>query len=125
MAEEKNATIKSTFLGIEDHGFFTFYLTLDYGGSGQGAGGYVLDVSVDSKNQPTDARLVKSLRIIERILKIVGVEEWEQLPGRYIKVKADHNRVYAIQNILGGEWLDFDEYFEGVKNDQNKTEPIL
>jgi len=116
MIEEKNATIKSTFLGIEDHGFFTFYLHLDYGGSGQGAGGYVLDVSADNKNQSTDAKLAKSLRIIEKILKIVGVEEWEQLPGRYIKVKADHNRVYAVQNILGGEWLDFDEYFEGVKN---------
>lgn len=117
MIEEKNAKINHTFLGFEDHGFFTLYLHLDYGGSGQGAGGFILNVSSDSKNQPTDARLVRLFKIIEKILKIVGVEEWEKLPGKHIKVKADYSKVYAIQNILGGEWLDFNEYFEGVKKD--------
>ena len=100
MAEEKNATIKSTFLGIEDHGLFTFYLILDYGNSGQGAGGYVLSG--------------KSFEIIRKILEIVKVDEWEELPGKHIKVKATHDRVCAIQNILGGEWLDFKEYFKEI-----------
>ena len=115
MIEEKNASIKSTFLGIEDHGFFTFYLYLDYGNSGQAAGGYVLDVpgSPDTDNHK---KLARSLKIIEEILKVVGVEEWEKLPGKFMKVKADRGNVYAIQNVLGGEWLNFDEYFKaGVR----------
>lgn len=99
--EEKNARIEKTFLGIEDHDLFTFYLTLDYGNSGQGAGGYVLSG--------------KSFEIIRKILEIVKVDEWEELPGKHIKVKATHDKVYAIQNVLGGEWLDFEKYFEEDK----------
>ena len=103
MDKEKNARIEKTFLGIEDHRFFTFFLHLDYGDSGhQGAGGYVL--------------VGKSFGIIRKILEMVGINEWEELSGKHIKVKATHGGVCAIQNILGGEWLDFDEYFEGVKN---------
>ena len=43
MEEIKNAIITGTYLGIEDHGILTFWLYLDYGGSGQGFGGYQLD----------------------------------------------------------------------------------
>ena len=98
MIEEKNAKITHTFLGVEDHGHFTFFLHLDYGNSSQGAGGYIL----------TD----RTFGIIKRILHLVGVEKWEELPGKHIKVKADDGKVFAIQNILGGEWLDFGEYFK-------------
>ena len=42
MEEIKNAIITGTYLGIEDHGILTFWLYLDYGGSGQGFGGYQL-----------------------------------------------------------------------------------
>ena len=38
-----NARIRSTTLGVEDHGIFTAWLNLDYGGSGQGFGGWALD----------------------------------------------------------------------------------
>ncbi len=97
--EEKNAKIDHTFLGIEDHGTFTFFLILDYGDGGcQGVGGYAL--------------CEKTFKVIEKILKLVGVDEWEKLPGKHIRVKYDHDRVYAIQNYLGGEWFDFGEYFK-------------
>ena len=97
MIEEKNAKITKTFLGFEDHGLFTFFLHLDYGSSGQGAGGYVLGRSVE---------------IIKKILEVVGVNEWEELPGKFIRVKAEHGKVHSIRNIIKGEWLNFDIFFE-------------
>lgn len=48
--ELRNAKIRHTMLGIEDHGIFTFVLDLDYGGSGQGAGMYCLDHHEDNKD---------------------------------------------------------------------------
>lgn len=111
--EIKNAQIKSTTLGIEDHGIMTFYLHLDYGGSGQGAGGYSLDEwsEIEKKRigAPSGCELIRS------ILEIIGVEKWEDLPGQYIRVKADYGKVYAIGNMLNDNWLDFGAFFEARK----------
>jgi len=99
----KNAVIKNTMLGVEDHGILTFILHLDYGGEGQGAGLYSL-----GSGKP---RSYVTMQIIEDILKIVGVDSWEELPGKHIRVKASHSKVYAIGNVLKDKWLDFDEFF--------------
>ena len=40
--EEKNAVIHSLHLGSDDHGGMTIVVTLDFGGTRQGFGGYAL-----------------------------------------------------------------------------------
>lgn len=74
--------IERTMLGYEDHGIFTFMLSLDYGGSAQGAGGYGLD----EYDKPTEDRIgtAYGLDLIIRILRVVGVDEWEQVKGKHI-----------------------------------------
>ena len=64
--------IQSTSLGFEDHGIFTFVLHMDYGGAGQGVGGYYLKETAGE--------------FIPAILKAVGVNTWEELKGRTIFV---------------------------------------
>lgn len=99
MIEVKNAKIKSTFFGFEDHGIFTFFLNLEYGSSGQGAGGYGLGEFTE--------------KLIQRILLVCGVNSWEELPGKFIRVKADGGRVYEIGNILNTSlWLNFEKFFK-------------
>ena len=99
MIEIINAKIESTFLGFEDHGLFTFYLNLAYGGSGgQSAGGYFI--------------VGKFYSLIPKILKIVGVEKWEDLPGKHIRVRAEHGKVHEIGNVLEDKWLNFKEEME-------------
>ena len=96
---EKNARITRTSLEIESHGMLTFSLTLDYGGGiMQGAGGYNLDGC--------------STLIFRAILNTVGVERWEDLTGKTIRVKATDAGVIAIGNILEDKWLDFEEFFK-------------
>jgi hypothetical protein len=114
--ETKNAVIKSTFLGVEDHGIFTFFLNLDYGSSGQGAGGYTLDdkpKKVEHRREGT----AEGMSLIMEILKTVGVDKWESLPGKHIRAIADHEHVEAIGNILQDKWLNFKEFYaeRGIK----------
>jgi len=115
MIEEKNAKITGTFLGFEDHGFFTFMLHLDCGGSGQSAGTYCLDHSKWDESKQDGHRWFLSLRIIEKILKTVGVDNWEKLPGKHIRVRAKDFGVTAIAHILKDNWLNFSEFLESEK----------
>lgn len=103
-AEIKNAIIKSTFLGIEDHGMTTAILGLAYGkGSEQSFGMH----SLVYKHY--------GIAYIRRILDVVGVDSWEQLKGQKIRAVAEHAQVQAI-----GNWLD-DNWFNPVE-DANKSE---
>lgn len=115
--ETKNAIITSTMLGIEDHGVMLFYLYLDYGDGGhQGAGGYILDTPIKQGN--TFLRRVgtaEGLSLIMKVLEVVGVRKWEDLKGKYVKVKSDFGKVHAIGNIIKDEWLDFEQFFKEIK----------
>jgi len=102
--EIKNARIQSTMLGYEDHGILTCFLYLEYGGSGQGFGGYALDAYVkEAKERIAGAY---GLRFITSVLKVVGVTQWEDLPGKHIRADSDHTKVYRIGNLLRDEWFD-------------------
>lgn len=116
--EIKNALIDWTQLGYEDHGILTFCLYLDYGDGGhQGAGGYALD-SYDKAKKKRVSHAV-AMECVAEILRVVGVDSWEKLKGKHVRVKADWNRVYAIGNLLKDRWLNFEEFFK-VFADENK-----
>ena len=105
-----NAKIESTHLGFEDHGIMTFWITLNYGGSHQGFGGYALDNPQDGKRVPT----VLVGHAVQRILKVVGVSKWEDLKGKYVRVKRTEVGATAIGNILENEWFDPSEEFQAI-----------
>jgi hypothetical protein len=113
--ETKNAVIESTMLGYESHGLLTFMLHLDYGGSGQGAGGYRLD-RYDKEKQKTLGTAI-GLGAIAEVLKVVGVDKWEDLQGSHIRAKCSHSKVYAIGHLLEDKWLNFEEFFSGDNNE--------
>lgn len=106
--EIRNARIRKTMLGYEDHGMLSFTLDLEYGGAGQGAGMYQLDSYDKEKKERVDTHLVGFM--LRRVLKTVGVEKWEDLPGKYIRVKQTHTKVHAIGNVLKDDWFEFDEF---------------
>jgi len=99
--EIKNAIITSASLEIEDHGFLTAWLFLDYGGSGQGFGGYALYGSEKSFEQSSAAG-----RFIARVLEVAGVAKWKDLPGCAIRVRASRVKVEAIGHIVKLDWFD-------------------
>jgi hypothetical protein len=95
----QNAIIKQTSLGREDEEFFSFWLRLDYDGSGQAAGGYCLGGQT-------------GLKIIDEILKVLEVETWEKLPGTFIRVQNTRYKVVAIGHIMKDKWLNFEEFWK-------------
>lgn len=101
VGEIRNAVIKSTMLGYEDRGILTSMIHLDMGDFEQGFGGYAL------KDKSLDV-------FIRRVLRVVGVDTWDQLIGKPCRVEADWSKVYRIGNYLADEWFDPAKEFESL-----------
>lgn len=103
--EIKNAVIASVSLTKEDHGMLVANLTLDYGGSGQGFGNRCLY----NPNFPTDDWAGFYLW---RVMETVGVDSWEKLQGRPVRVLAHHGLVSAIGHYIEDKWFNPEEEFD-------------
>ena len=108
----ENVKIIETFLGREDHGILTCYLTVEGDGFGVSIGGYCLDKYDENKRKRIAYH--KSFELIDRILEVVGVSTWEELQGKYIRVKSNGfgGRVTEIGNLIKDDWLDFCTFFK-------------
>ena len=87
----KNARILSATLGQKDHGIRAFMIYIDADGFSRGF-----------------ARIFKtdSMEVISKILNVVGVNNWEDLPGKYIRFE-DNGRgsgITKIGNIIKDKW---------------------
>lgn len=109
--EIKNAKISSTMLGREDHGIMTFMIYIDAFGFTCGIGGYCLD----EFNPTTRTRVFRaeSMEVISKILEVVGVDKWEDLPGKYIRIEDNGigSIVTKIGNIIEDKWFNLTEFF--------------
>ena len=111
----KNSKIESTMLGREDHGIMTWMLFISFDkGMCCGVGGYTLDI-YDRKSD-TRVFYAESMESISEILEIVGVDKWEDLPGKYIRFEDNGwgSKVTKIGNIMEDKWFDMKEFFERV-----------
>lgn len=68
--DPENARISDTMLGFEDHGIFTFSLTMDGGHWGQGFGGYGMKGVAEET--------------ITSILRALKRNRWESLAGQLV-----------------------------------------
>ena len=115
--ETHNALITHTMLGVEDHGILTFWLTLDYGGSGQGAGGWVLDEYDKGLGRRVGTTLAAD--VVLALLKTLRVGKWEDLPGTHVRVRRTNTKVEAIGHIMRDDWLDFEAFFAERREDSD------
>ena len=100
----KNAIIKSTHLGKEDHGIMSATVILDYGGAQQGFGGYSLDAFNEKKDKRVGGEY--GMRFIMELMEAVGVTKWEDLPGTHVRVKCELSKVHEIGHILRDNWFN-------------------
>lgn len=112
----KNAIIKSTMLGREDHGIMTFMIFIEFDGCmACGVGGYALD----GYDRYSKARVfhAKSMEVISKILDVVGIDRWEDLPGKYIRFEDNGlgSTINKIGNIIEDKWFDMKEFFGKVE----------
>ena len=109
----ENAKIVCARISMEDHGCLTFLITLDGGGWGVNFGGYCIghgSLGADEFCAENGSGLVAMMKIMDT----VGVERWEDLNGKYIRVKTKGlgERITTIGNIMEDKWFDIDEFFK-------------
>jgi hypothetical protein len=100
--EERNAIITDASLNSDDHGCLSAWLTLDYGGSCQGFGGYALYLPKSYKHH---AVMSTAGHFIWRTMEVAGVTKWSDLKGKTIRVRASHSGVEAIGHIVKDDWF--------------------
>ena len=110
--EIKNAQITGTMLGREDHGIFTFDIYVKFDSCGCGVGGYALDYY--DKELGKRVFSAKSLEAVSNILDVVGVDKWEDLKGKYIRIKDNGwgSTIDEIGNIMENKWFNLKEFFK-------------
>lgn len=104
MIEERNAKIRSTHLGCEDHGIMTVWINLEWEGGGQGFGGYALDQWEAARNKRIGTAY--GMQFIMAILDTLEVERWEKLVGTVVRIRAEYTKVHAIGHFLKDQWFD-------------------
>lgn len=100
--ELKNAVIELATIDIGERGFLDCWLTLNYGGSGQGFGGFVLYLPKSFDHHKLESC---AGHFLYRVMEVAGVENWDQLKGKTIRVKATDGGVVAIGHIIKDDWF--------------------
>ena len=106
--ESKNAIITSASIRIDRGSFLCVYVYLKYNSGQQGFGGNVL--YKEGSNQDLTGFY------IDRILSIAGVEDFKDLKGKTVRVKATNDKVIAVGHIVNDDWLNISEDLEDRLN---------
>ena len=111
--EIRNAIITSTRITIADHGILTFYLDIEGCGWSCSYGGYCIGKGyLGAKEFSVDRG--EGLEAMMRIMDVVGVDTWEDLAGKLVRVKMEDwgSPINVIGNIMEDKWFNIEEFFK-------------
>jgi hypothetical protein len=108
-----NALIENVSLSMADHGVLCYYLTLETNSGGCNFGGRVIGKGELGAEEFEGC--AKGTEALMRIMDVVGVEKWEDLKGRYVRVELPGwgGVVDRIGNIIDDKWFSQKEFFGG------------
>ena len=83
---------------------------MEYGGAGQGFGGYALYLPKDFTHHNIAGPNFAG-HFLWRVMEIAGVSRWDQLKGKTVRVRCEHAKVHAIGHIVKDDWFNPSEDF--------------
>ena len=109
----ENVKITNTSITMEDHGVLTFYITVEGAGIGVNLGGYCIGGGYLGAKEFT-AKSGGGLVAMMNIMNVIGVHKWEDLKGKYCRIKTEGwgSTVSIIGNIIENKWFDMKKFFE-------------
>lgn len=110
----RNAIISSTSIETGDRGLLTAWLNLEYDSGGQGFGGFALYLPERTYKHHGGPNF--GGHFIFRCMEIAGVENWQDIKGKSIRVKLDcegfSGKILAIGHIIKDDWFNPSEDFK-------------
>lgn len=116
--EIENAKITNVSLTMADYCSLVFEITVEGAGWACNIGGYKMASGMlNGKPENFKAETGNGLVAMMRIMDVVGVERWEDLEGKYCRVKTEGlgGTIHCIGNILKDKWFDIKEFFQNCK----------
>ena len=109
----ENVLIESVDLSMADHGCLTLAMTLKGSGWGVVYGGYCLGKGYLGADDNFFSGNASGMEYLMRIMDTVGVERFQNLKGKYVRVatKGLSGPVKIIGNILEDKWFDAETFF--------------
>ena len=113
----ENALIESVDLSMADHGCLTLAMTLKGSGWGVVYGGYCLGKGYLGADDNFFSGSAAGIEYLIRIMDTVGVERFQNLKGKYVRVatKGLSGPVKIIGNIIEDKWFDAETFFTDKK----------
>lgn len=107
-----NVKITSVSITMADHGCLTFWVTVEGGGFAVSIGGYAIGHGYLGASEFNGSGL--GIEAMMRIMDVVGVDTWEDLKGKYIRIESNGwgGTVKKIGHITDDKWFDIDEFFK-------------
>lgn len=110
--EIENAKISSASITMEDHGCVTFWVYIEMDCGSCDIGGYCIGHGYLGADHFDGDGL--GIEAMARIMDTVGVDKWEDLKGKYIRVVNEGwgKSINKIGNIIKDKWFDIDKFFK-------------
>lgn len=114
MNEERIENVKIESVSLT---FISFFITVKGNGFGVTLGGYAIGHGFLGADPQDFEACGEGLVAMMNIMNVVGVDRWEDLVGKYARVKVGGlgSTVSCIGNIIKDEWFDIKKFFEAVK----------
>ena len=113
----ENALIESVSLSMAEHGVLTYYIGFSLAnGWHAGIGGYCIGHGYLGADEFSGYE--KGIEALMRIMDVVGVERWEDILGKHIRVVTEGlgGRIHKIGNIMENKWFDEEAFFKKERN---------
>lgn len=112
----ENALITNVDLSMADHGCLELAMTLEGGGWGVVYGGYCLGKGYLGADDDFFDGSAAGMEYLMRIMDTVGVEKFQDLKGKYVRVAIKRgDSVKIIGNIVKDKWFDAETFFTDKK----------